>query len=60
MADREGKPTANDIREAAKEVQRQSPDGEDSNKNFSRAGHQQRNDEQDSGGSLPKRDRSTK
>ena len=60
MADREGKPTNNDIRETTKEFQAQEKGGADSKKQFSEAGHQAKNDAQDSGEDLPNRDRSTK
>lgn len=60
MADREGKPTENDIRETTKEFQEAEKGGADSNSQFSQAGHDARNDGQDSGEDLPNRDRSTK
>jgi len=44
----------------AKEFQREKGETPDSSKEFSRAEHQARNDYQDSGGSLPNRDRTSK
>ena len=60
MADREGKPTNNDIRETVKEHQRENEGGADSNKQFRAAEHQAHNDAQKSGEDLPNRDLSTK
>ncbi len=60
MTERTGKPTPNDIRETTKQFQNEEKGGADSNAQFSQAGHDTRNDAQDSGEDLPNRDRSTK
>lgn len=55
-----GKPDKAEVVKTAKEFQEKEKGGADSSKQFAEAGHQQRNDDQDSGGKLPNRDRSTK
>lgn len=57
------KPSGKEISETVKEYQRENEGGADSNRHFREAGHQARNDYQDSDspfGPLNKRDRSTK
>lgn len=49
-----------EIVETAKDFQEKEKGGADSSKQFAAAGHQQRQDDQKSGGNLPKRDLSTK
>jgi hypothetical protein len=49
-----------DSEAATKDYQREKDGSADSNRQFREAGHDARNDSQDSGEDLPKRDRSSK